>query len=312
VRIVFMGTPEFAAASLRALVESGRNEILAVVTQPDRPKGRGHKMMMSAVKEYALAQGLPVLQPIKVKQESFLEEMRKLKPDLIVVAAFGQFLPKALLDMPPYGCINVHASLLPKYRGAAPIHYAILNGETEAGVTIMQMDVGMDTGAMLSKVSTPVGPEMSQGELHDILKEKGAALLLKTIDGLSDGSIKPVPQNESEATYASLITRDMEKIDWNKTAEELHNQVRAFDPWPGSYALLADGKRLKIWKSRVRSDVTAKAAPGTVLEADSKGFLVACGTGCLQITECQPEGKRRMAAAPFVNGNYVAAGDILS
>ena len=171
-KIVFMGTPEFAAASLKALVEAGNCEIAAVVTQPDRPKGRGHKVMMSAVKEYALTQDLPVLQPQRVKTPEFQAEMEKIQPDLIVVAAFGQFLPKELLDLPRYGCINVHASLLPRYRGAAPIHYAILKGEKEAGVTIMQMDVGMDTGAMLSRTAVPVGPEMTQGELHDILKEK--------------------------------------------------------------------------------------------------------------------------------------------
>lgn len=310
-KIVFMGTPEFAAASLKALVESNQYEIVAVVTQPDRPKGRGHKVMMSAVKEYALTQGLPVLQPERVKTPGFQEEMEKLQPELIVVAAFGQFLPKSLLDLPRFGCINVHASLLPRYRGAAPIHYAILKGETEAGVTIMQMDVGMDTGAMLSKVSVPVGPEMTQGELHDILKEKGAQLLLDTIPQLAAGNLKPVPQPAGEATYASLITRDMEKLDWNKTAEELHNQIRAFDPWPGSFTLLPDGKRLKIWKSRVL-ETTDQNLPGTVLRADSRGFWVACGQGSLEILECQPEGKKRMAAAPFINGKHVKAGDRLA
>lgn len=310
-KIVFMGTPEFAAASLKALVESNQYEIAAVVTQPDRPKGRGHKVMMSAVKEYALTQGLPVLQPERVKTPGFQEEMEKLQPELIVVAAFGQFLPKSLLDLPRFGCINVHASLLPRYRGAAPIHYAILKGETEAGVTIMQMDVGMDTGAMLSKVSVPVGPEMTQGELHDILKEKGAQLFLDTIPQLAAGNLQPVPQPAGEATYASLITRDMEKLDWNKTAEELHNQIRAFDPWPGSFTLLPDGKRLKIWKSRVL-ETTGQDLPGTVLRADSRGFWVACGQGSLEILECQPEGKKRMAATPFINGKHVKAGDRLA
>lgn len=310
-KIVFMGTPEFAAASLKALVESGQYEIAAVVTQPDRPKGRGHKVMMSAVKEYALTQSLPVLQPERVKTPEFQAAMEKIKPELIVVAAFGQFLPKTLLELPKFGCINVHASLLPRYRGAAPIHYAILKGEKEAGVTIMQMDVGMDTGAMLSKVSVPVGPEMTQGELHDILKEKGARLLLDTIPRLAAGTLQPVPQLEEEATYASLITRDMEKLDWNKTAEELHNQIRAFNPWPGSFTLLPDGKRLKIWKSRVL-DENGQNRPGTVLQADPKGFWVACGQGSLEILECQPEGKKRMEAAPFVNGKYVKTGDRLA
>ena len=178
-------------------------------------------------------------------------------------------------------------------------------------MTIMQMDVGMDTGAMLSKVSVPVGPEMTQGELHDILKEKGAQLLLDTIPQLAAGNLKPVPQPAGEATYASLITRDMEKLDWNKTAEELHNQIRAFDPWPGSFTLLPDGKRLKIWKSRVL-ETTGQNLPGTVLRADSRGFWVACGQGSLEILECQPEGKKRMAAAPFINGKHVKAGDRLA
>lgn len=309
-KLVFMGTPEFAAASLKALVESGQYEIAAVVTQPDRPKGRGHKVQMSAVKTYALEKNLPVLQPEKVKNPDFQQKMEEIAPDLIVVAAFGQFLPKVLLDLPKYGCINVHASLLPKYRGAAPIHYAILNGEKEAGVTIMQMDVGMDTGDMLSKVSVPVTVDMTQGELHDILKEKGAELLLQTIPEIAAGTVKPVPQNPEEATYATLITRDMEKLDWTKSAEALHNQIRAFDPWPGSFTLLPDGKRLKIWKSRAVKD-NASAAPGTVLEADHDGFKVACGKNVLAVLECQPEGKRRMPALSFVNGKHVTSGSVL-
>lgn len=310
-RIVFMGTPEFAAASLKALVESGQYEIAAVVTQPDRPKGRGHKVQMSAVKEYALSRDLPVLQPQRVKNPEFQAEMEKIQPDLIVVAAFGQFLPKSLLDLPKYGCINVHASLLPRYRGAAPIHYAILKGEKEAGVTIMQMDVGMDTGAMLSKVAVPIGPEMCQGELHDILKEKGAHLLLETIPKIVDGTIEPVLQPEAEATYASLITRDMEKLDWTKPATDLHNQIRAFDPWPGSFTLLPDGKRLKLWKSRVQKTEGTRGTPGEILQADAHGFLVACGSGSLKVLECQPEGRKRMPAASFVNGKHVKAGDRL-
>lgn len=309
-KIAFMGTPEFAAASLKALVESGQYEITAVVTQPDRPKGRGHKLQMSAVKTYALAEHLPVLQPEKVKDPAFQEELKALSPDLIVVAAFGQFLPKTLLELPKCGCINVHASLLPKYRGAAPIHYALLNGEKEAGVTIMQMDAGMDTGDMLAKVTVPVGETMTQGELHDELKEKGAALLLETIPGIVSGTVQPVPQDPEKATYAALITRDMEKLDWKKEAATLYNQLRAFDPWPGSFTLLPDGTRLKIWKGRVVDEKTA-VAPGTVLEADSNGFRVACGQHILEILECQPEGKRRMPALSFVNGKHVKKGDVL-
>ncbi len=309
-KIVFMGTPEFAAASLKALVESGQYEVAAVVTQPDRPKGRGHKLQMSAVKTYALSKQLPVLQPEKVKDPAFQETMKALAPELIVVAAFGQFLPKTLLELPQYGCINVHASLLPKYRGAAPIHYALLHGEKEAGVTIMQMDTGMDTGDMLSKVVVPVGETMTQGELHDVLKEKGAALLLETIPGLISGTVQPVPQDPKQATYATLLTRDMEKLDWKKGAEALYNQLRAFDPWPGSFTLLPDGTRLKIWKGHV-VEKQGTAAPGTVLKADNTGFQVACGQNILEILECQPEGKRRMPAQSFVNGKHVKTGDVL-
>ena len=311
-KIVFMGTPEFAVASLKALVESGQHEIAAVVTQPDRPKGRGHKVMMSAVKEYALSQNLPVLQPERVKTPEFLEALEELAPELIVVAAFGQFLPKSLLELPRYGCINVHASLLPRYRGAAPIHYAILKGEKEAGVTIMQMDVGMDTGAMLAKTAVPVTDEMTQGQLHDILKERGAQLLLDTIDQLAAGTAKAVPQPEQDATYASLITRDMEKLDWSKSSRELHNQIRAFDPWPGSFTLLPSGKRLKVWASRIRSEQGQLGAPGTVLETNPQGILVACGEGSLEITQCQPEGKKRMLADQFVNGKSLEPGEILA
>ena len=201
-RIVFMGTPDFAVGTLQALVESGKHEIAAVVTQPDRPKGRGQKMLMTPVKEYALSQGLPVYQPAKVKTPEVIAQLRELRPEIIVVAAFGQLLNQELLALPPLGCVNVHASLLPKYRGAAPIHYAILQGEKESGVTIMQMDIGMDTGDMLSKVIVPIGSEMTMGELHDELKVKGAELLVRTLDELASGAAKPEKQNETEATYA--------------------------------------------------------------------------------------------------------------
>ena len=202
-RIVFMGSPEFAVDSLKALVEASQHEVVAVITQPDRPKGRGQKVLMTAVKEYALTKKLPVLQPAKIRTQEFVEELKALKPELIVVVAFGQFLPKDILQMPKYGCINVHASLLPKYRGAAPIHYAIMNGEKESGVTIMMMDEGMDTGAMLAKSVTAISDDMTMGVLHDQLKIAGAKLLLDVVEGLEKGTIKPVPQNNEEATYAS-------------------------------------------------------------------------------------------------------------
>lgn len=309
-RIVFMGTPDFAVGSLRALAESGKHEIAAVYTQPDRPKGRGNKMLMTPVKEYALEHGFEVYQPLKVKDQEVIEQLQSFNPDLIVVAAFGQFLPKAILEMPKYGCINVHASLLPKYRGAAPIQYAIIKGEKESGVTIMQMDIGMDTGDMLSKVVVPIGEETTMGELHDALMNAGAELLLTTIDGLESGTVEAVPQNNDEATYATLLDRSMERIDWNKSAAEVHNLIRGFNPAPSTYTKLPNGKSLKLWCSRVTGEAAA-AAPGTVVQVTKKSFKVACGDGVLEILEVQPESKKRMPAQVFINGRGVQEGDVL-
>lgn len=310
-RIVFMGTPDFAVGSLQALCESGKHEIVGVVTQPDRPKGRGNKMLMTPVKEYALEQGLTVYQPQKVKTPEFVQTLRELQPELIVVAAFGQFLSRELLELPPHGCINVHASLLPKYRGAAPIQYAIIKGEKESGVTIMQMDIGMDTGAMLEKVVVPIAENTTMGELHDALREQGAALLLKVIDDIAAGTAVAEPQNDAEATYATLLDRSMEHIDWTKSAQEVHNLIRGFNPAPSTFTKLPNGKSLKIWGSRL-TEKKSEAAAGTVVEAGKHSFFVACGSGVLEITEVQPESKKRMAAQVFLNGRGVAEGDILS
>ena len=309
-RIVFMGTPDFAVGSLKALCESGKHEIVGVVTQPDRPKGRGNKMLMTPVKEYALEQGLTVYQPQKVKTPEFVQTLRELQPELIVVAAFGQFLSRELLELPPHGCINVHASLLPKYRGAAPIQYAIIKGEKESGVTIMQMDIGMDTGAMLEKVVVPIAENTTMGELHDALRERGAALLLKVIDDIAAGTAVAEPQNDAEATYATLLDRSMEHIDWTKSAQEVHNLIRGFNPAPSTFTKLPNGKSLKIWGSRL-TEKNSEAAAGTVVEAGKHSFFVACGSGVLEITEVQPESKKRMAAQVFLNGRGVAEGDIL-
>lgn len=309
-RIVFMGTPDFAVGSLQALCESGKHEIVGVVTQPDRPKGRGNKMLMTPVKEYALEQGLTVYQPQKVKTPEFVQTLRELQPELIVVAAFGQFLSRELLELPPHGCINVHASLLPKYRGAAPIQYAIIKGEKESGVTIMQMDIGMDTGAMLEKVVVPIAENTTMGELHDALREQGAALLLKVIDDIAAGTAVAEPQNDAEATYATLLDRSMEHIDWTKSAQEVHNLIRGFNPAPSTFTKLPNGKSLKIWGSRL-TDKKSEAAAGTVVEAGKHSFFVSCGSGVLEITEVQPESKKRMAAQVFLNGRGVAEGDIL-
>lgn len=310
-RIVFMGTPDFAVGSLQALCESGKHEILAVVTQPDRPKGRGNKLLQTPVKEYALEQGLTVYQPQKVKTPEFVEILHDLQPELIVVAAFGQFLNKEILELPKYGCINVHASLLPKYRGAAPIQYAIIKGEKESGVTIMQMDIGMDTGAMLDKVVVPIAENTTMGELHDALREQGATLLLQVIDKIATGTAVAEPQDDAQATYATLLDRSMEHIDWSKTAQEVHNLIRGFNPAPSTFTKLPNGKSLKIWGSKM-TDKSSAAAAGTVIETGKHSFFVACGEGVLEITEVQPESKKRMPAQVFLNGRGVQEGDLLA
>ena len=310
-RIVFMGTPDFAVGSLQALCESGKHEILAVVTQPDRPKGRGNKLLQTPVKEYALEQGLTVYQPQKVKTPEFVELLHELQPELIVVAAFGQFLSKEILELPKYGCINVHASLLPKYRGAAPIQYAIIKGEKESGVTIMQMDIGMDTGAMLDKVVVPIAENTTMGELHDALREQGAALLLQVIDKIAAGTAVAEPQDDAQATYATLLDRSMEHIDWSKPAQEVHNLIRGFNPAPSTFTKLPNGKSLKIWGSKM-TDKSSAAAAGTVIETGKHSFFVACGEGVLEITEVQPESKKRMPAQVFLNGRGVQEGDLLA
>ena len=310
-RIVFMGTPDFAVGSLQALCESSKHEILAVVTQPDRPKGRGNKLLQTPVKEYALEQGLTVYQPQKVKIPEFVEILHDLQPELIVVAAFGQFLSKEILELPKYGCINVHASLLPKYRGAAPIQYAIIKGEKESGVTIMQMDIGMDTGAMLDKVVVPIAENTTMGELHDALREQGATLLLQVIDKIAAGTAVAEPQDDAQATYATLLDRSMEHIDWSKTAQEVHNLIRGFNPAPSTFTKLPNGKSLKIWGSKM-TDKSSAAAAGTVIETGKHSFFVACGEGVLEITEVQPESKKRMPAQVFLNGRGVQEGDLLA
>lgn len=310
-RIVFMGSPEFAVDSLKALVEASQHEVVAVITQPDRPKGRGQKVLMTAVKEYALTKKLPVLQPAKIRTQEFVEELKALKPELIVVVAFGQFLPKDILQMPKYGCINVHASLLPKYRGAAPIHYAIMNGEKESGVTIMMMDEGMDTGAMLAKSVTAISDDMTMGVLHDQLKIAGAKLLLDVVEGLEKGTIKPVPQNNEEATYASLLDKEIEKIEWNNTAREIHDKIRGLNPWPGAHSVLSDGRNLKIWQTRVVEKEYPDKKPGTIVELTKDGFIVVCGKACLEVLEVQPESKKKMPADVFCNGYKIKLGELL-
>ena len=303
-----MGTPNFAVTILASLFVNKKYEIVGVVTQPDRPQGRGNKLQASAVKEYALTCNLPIFQPLKVKNADFIEILKNLKPDVIVVAAYGQILSEEILTLSKYGCINVHGSLLPKYRGAAPVQYAILNGETESGVTIMQMDKGMDTGAMFEKVVVPISSDMTSGELLNLIADVGAKALQDVLDKIESDAIKAEPQDEKEATYAHLLTREMEIIDWQKTAEEIHNKIRAFNPAPGAYTILPNGKKLKIWKSVVEEG-TGEA--GEIIQVDKRGLVVACGKGAVQILELQPEGKKVMTAKDFLNGKSVNLHDIL-
>ena len=304
-RIVFMGTPDFAVESLNALVTAG-HEVAAVITQPDRPKGRGNKMAFPEVKTRALELGLPVHQPASVKDEAFLDLLKGYAPDVIVVVAFGRILPKAVLDLPKYGCINVHGSLLPKYRGAAPIQRAVLDGCKESGVTIMQMDIGMDTGDMLLQGSLPITGEDTTGTMFEKLAVLGGELLIQTLEGLQQGAIQPVQQNEAEATHAARILKEDEVIDWNKPADVIFCQIRGLAPAPGAYTVWNDA-RLKIWKSRVNPKETGKA-PGTLVEIGKDYLLVQTGKGCLEVLELQPAGKKAMPAKAFCNGTGVEAG----
>ena len=304
-RVVFMGTPDFAVASLNALVNAG-HEVAAVVTQPDRPKGRGNKLAFPEVKERALELGFPVHQPDSVKDEAFLELLRGYNPDVIVVVAFGRILPQAVLDLPKYGCVNVHGSLLPQYRGAAPIQRAVLDGLKETGVTTMRMDIGMDTGDMLLQAALPITDEDTTGTMFDKLAVLGGRLLVETLEGLQQGTIQPQKQNEAEATHAARILKEDEVIDWNRPAQTIFCQIRGLAPAPGAYTLWND-QRLKIWKSRVNSKETGKA-PGTVVEIGKDYLMVQTGEGCLEILELQPAGKKAMPAKAFCNGTGVETG----
>ncbi len=307
-RILFMGTAELSVASLEKLASDKTFSVLAVVTQPDKPKGRDLRLTPSPVKVAAEKLSLPVLQPLKARDENFIGELRALAPDLIVVVAYGQILPQTLLDVPKFGCLNVHTSLLPKYRGAAPIQWAIADGEPETGVTIMQMDAGLDTGAMLSVRRTPILPTDDSQTLHDRLAQLGADLLAETIPAYVAGKIVPQPQPAVGSTYAAKIKKDDGKIDWRQPAGQIWNRLRAFTPWPGAFTFLqAEPKPqlLKIWKVEV---VTATGQPGIVLSADKTGIVVGCGSGALRILELQREGGRRLAAESFLIGHPLAVG----
>jgi methionyl-tRNA formyltransferase len=308
-RIIFMGTPDFAAATLQALID-GPDEIVAVVTQPDRAKGRGKKLTPPPTKVLAEAAGIPVLQPTKIKTEEFRNGLLTYQPDVIVVTAYGRILPKSLLELAPFGCINVHGSLLPKYRGAAPIQWTVINGDQEAGITIIQMDEGMDTGDMLLKAKITTDPDETAGSLFDKLAILGSATLLKAITGLKEGTITPVAQDHDQATVAPMLKKDDGLIDWHKDARDIECLVRGLDPWPTAFCFL-DSKRLRLFSPEVLHK-DGNAQPGTVLQADKRGILVACGTNSLLIREIQPEGKKRMAVESFLCGHPIATGTLLT
>ena len=310
-KIVYMGTPDFAVPPLRSLLNT-EYEVAAVVTQPDKPKGRGKALMPTPVKEEALKHGIPVYQPEKVREPGFVEKLRELKPDLIEVAAFGQIIPESVLNMPKFGCINIHASLLPKYRGAAPIQYAVIDGEKESGVTIMKMGKGLDTGDMIARTEVPLAKDETGGSLFEKLSSAGARLLVETLPDIFAGTAVYEKQPEESPTpYAAMITKKMGLIDFSKSAEELERLVRGLNPWPSAYTFL-NGKNLKIWKAEADMTQAEKNIPGTVVRADEEGICVACGTGRLILKEVQLEGKKRMDSASFLRGCKVEPGTRLT
>ena len=308
-RIIYMGTPDFAVAPLRALLEDG-HEILTVISQPDRPYGRKMELKPTAVKAAALEAGLPVWQPEKIRDPECVDRIRQLDPELIVVTAYGQLLPSEILRLPEYGCLNVHASLLPAYRGAAPIQWAVINGDPVSGVTIMQMDEGLDTGAILASREIPLAEDETGGSLFDRLAAEGARLLSETVRALPGGTLVPSPQPaESPTAYARMLTKADGDLDWSRDAKSLECLIRGLDPWP-SAVCRAGGKKLKVWKSRT-VETGENAAPGTVLSAGKEGILVQTGRDGLLLTEVQPEGKKRMKAADYLLGHPLRTGEIL-
>lgn len=308
-RIVFFGTPAFAIPCLESLFQ-GVDQILAVVTQPDREKGRGQKKSPPPVKEFALLHGIPVYQPEKVRNEQFIEMIKYLEPDLFVVVAFGQILPKALLDLPKFGAINVHASLLPQFRGAAPIPWVLLRGEKKTGITTMLMDEGMDTGAILLQEEVPIEKEDTGETLEKKLSLLGGELLMATLRGMKAGTLVPRPQDHSKATYAPQLKKEDGRIDWKRSAEEIERQIRAFTPWPGAFTRYEKGF-LKIFRAEVREE-HPKGEPGSVIWTGSDFIDVASGYGSLRIREVQPEGKRRMQVREFLSGHKIKVGTVFS
>lgn len=310
-KIIYMGTPDFAVAPLEAILKAG-HEVTAVVTQPDRQKGRGREIQYSPVKECALSYGIPVLQPLKIKEKDAVEELRKYPADIFVVAAFGQLLSEEILNMPRLGCINIHASLLPAYRGAAPIQWCVINGEEKTGVTIMQMAKGMDTGDILLQKEVVLDEKETGGSLFDRLMETGAELIVEALQRIENGEITPVSQREELATYAGKITKDMGNIDFTKAAVTIERLIRGLNPWPSAFTHYK-GKILKIWEADVVSECAnaENPVPGTVIAMDKESFTLATGEGALRIRSLQPEGKKRMSCAEFMRGYEIKVGEAL-
>lgn len=307
-RVIFMGTPDFSVGTLEALIEAG-HEIVLAVTQPDKPRGRGKEMQYSPVKEAALAHDIPVYQPQRIRDAECVEELKKYPADVMVVIAFGQILPKEILDMTKYGCINVHASLLPDYRGAAPIQWAVINGEPVGGVTTMQMDEGLDTGDMIMKTEIVLDEKETGGSLHDKLAEAGAKLCVETLKAVEDGTAVRTKQGETGTDYAKQLNKKMGDIDWTKPAVEIERLIRGLNPWPSAYTSWSD-KTMKIWEAEVL-DKESGQAPGTVAEVDKKTFAVQTGKGMLKILSLQLPGKKRMDTDAFLRGNQIKIGETL-
>ena len=310
-KIIFMGTPDFAVSALDALGRSGQEVILAV-TQPDRQKGRGRKVIQTPVKVCAEKWGVPVFQPVRIREAEAIEQIRSLSPDLIVVAAFGQILPQELLDIPRLGCVNIHASLLPKLRGAAPIQWSVINGDSESGITLMQMNAGLDTGDILFQESVPIGPQETGESLYEKLAELGGEMIVKYLPAIEAGEVKPVKQDDSLSSYAPMLRKEMGEIDWTMSAAQIEQRMRGMLPWPGAYTTL-EGHTLKIWSARVlpADSKYADAVPGTVLFTDKKTICVAAGQGALALLEVQAEGKKRMGTDAFLRGTKVPEGTVL-
>ena len=313
-RVIFMGTPDFSVGTLEAIIKAG-HEVCAVVTQPDKPKGRSKQLQFSPVKEAALAHNLEVLQPEKARDPEFVEKLRRYNADVFVVVAFGQILPKEIIEMPKYGCVNVHASLLPKYRGAAPIQYAVIDGCEYSGVTTMQMNEGLDTGDILMVEKLKLDPKETGGSLFDKLAVVGANLLVKTLVGLKEGSISPVPQKEEDSTYVKMIKKSMGEIDFNKSAVVIERLIRGLNPWPSAFTHL-QGKTFKIWEANCLDDVTdaevdlSTAKNGEIVALRKNSLVIKTGEGYLEALEVQLEGKKRMDAGSFLRGNNIELGTV--